>query len=139
MDADDADTWSREILVPELRLFSQLVKSVQGGLESLGVSSRKLERSEIFSLLFDQWNPCHPQGPAQFNDDDFRDDLLLNDLVVSLEGFAIGNIKHRVISLKIMPDQTFASMSEKLRSLPFDSKLMVSIETLHQGKGNPDA
>ena len=51
--------------------------------------------------------------------------MLLSDLVVSLEGFAIGNVKHRVISLKIMPDQTFASMGEKLRSLPFDSKLML--------------
>ena len=60
--------------------------------------------------------------------------MLLSDLVVSLEGFAIGNVKHRVISLKIMPDQTFASMGEKLRSLPFDSKLMLSIETLNQGK-----
>jgi conjugal transfer ATP-binding protein TraC len=131
---NNSETWSRDILRPELVSFRQLVKSIQSGLGSLEVSSEKLPPSDVFSLLFDQWNPENPVGPGGFNQEDFRDEVILNDLVVSLQGFSIGNVKHRVISLKIMPDQTFASMSEKLLKLPFDSKLLLTIETLDQGK-----
>ena len=33
-----------------------------------------------------------------------------------------------------MPEQTFASMSERLRELPFNSKLCLTIEVLDQGR-----
>ncbi len=69
-----------------------------------------------------------------FNREDIRDDLLLTDMVISLQGFALGKMHHRVLSLKIMPEQTFASMSEKLRELPFDSKLFLSIDVLNQDR-----
>jgi conjugal transfer ATP-binding protein TraC len=128
------ETWNREILTPEIAGFQQLVRNIQSGLDSLGVKSEKLPPQDVFGLLFDQWNPGNLVGPESFNQEDFRDEVVLNDLLVSLQGFTIGNVKHRVISLKIMPDQTFASMSEKLRQLPFDSKLLLTIETLNQGR-----
>ncbi|MDR3608454.1 MAG: ATP-binding protein [Oligoflexia bacterium] len=130
----ESKTWDQNIISVELPHFRQLVKTIQSGLDALGVSSEKLQPSQVYSILFDQWNPGNPVGPGNFNEEDFRDDVILNDLVVSMEGFSIGSVKHRIISLKIMPDHTFASMSERLRRLPFDSKLMVSIETLSQGK-----
>ncbi len=128
------EDWSRDILLPELQLFSKLLREVQSGLESLGIASHKLPPGEIYPLLYDQWNPGREIGPGHFNEEDIRDDLILSDLVMSVKGFSLGAVHHRVVSLKIMPDQTFASMSEKLRALPFDSRLFLSIETLNQSK-----
>lgn len=128
------EDWNRQLLLPELQLFSQLIRTAQAGLEALGVASRKLSPTEVFGLLYEQWNPGRKERPGYFNEEDIRDDLVVSDLVMSIKGFSLGAVHHRVISLKIMPDQTFASMSEKLRTFPFDSRLVLSIETLDQGK-----
>lgn len=130
----DEQEWSRSLLEPELVLFGQLEESIKKRLESLGMVSRTLDEKETFELLFDQWNPGHPIEADDFKSEDFRDDLLLNDFVLSTKGFVLGQVHHRVLSLKIMPEKTFASMAEKLRELPFDSKLFLSIEVLDQSK-----
>ncbi len=131
---DGATDWSRSVLEPELKLFQNLVETVRKGLESIGLSSKPLDEKETFAVLFDQWNPNYPIDPPQFNSEDIRDDLLLNDLVISTKGFMLGQTHHRVLSLKIMPQQTFAAMSERMRELPFDSKLFLTIEVLDQGR-----
>lgn len=123
-----------DIIEPELRLFNQVVEQVRKGLETLGLVSMELTEESTFSLLFDQWNPQYPLEGVNFNREDIRDDLILNDMVMSLKGFALGRIHHRILSLKIMPEQTFSSMSEKLRDLPFDSRLFLSVEVLDQEK-----
>jgi conjugal transfer ATP-binding protein TraC len=41
---------------------------------------------------------------------------------------------HRIISLKLLPEQTFATMARALRGLPFDSKLFLSIQVPDQQK-----
>lgn len=125
---------SFDILEKELHEFSRTAESVRQGLETLGVESAALSEEEIFQILFDQWNPKSPLKGVNFNREDIRDDLVLKDMVMSLKGFALGQVHHRVISLKIMPDQTFASMSEKLRELPFDSRLFLSIDVLNQDR-----
>lgn len=126
--------YSRDLLEPELRSFNQTVSNIQQGLETLGVTSGPLNEAEVFALLFDQWNPSYPLEGVNFNREDIRDDLLLCDMVISLQGFALGRVYHRVLSLKIMPDQSFASMSEKFRDLPFDSRLYLSIDVLNQDR-----
>lgn len=118
----------------ELRAFDVTVAQVREGLEALGISSEISPEDKVFQLLFDQWNPAHPIAGLNYNCEDIRDDLVLSDLVVSLKGFALGHIQHRVLSLKIMPDQSFASMSERLRGLPIDSRLFLSIDVLDQEK-----
>lgn len=131
---EEVDDWSRAVLEPELKNFRQCVESVKAGLESIGVISRALSEEETFHVLFDQWNPHYPLDPPHFNREDFRDELLLSDLVVSTKGFMLGQVHHRVLSLKIMPEQTYSSMAEKMRELPFDSKLYLTIEVLDQAK-----
>ncbi len=132
--AEEQEDFTHDILDPELRSFSQTLTSVRQGLDMLGVESAPLLEDETFALLFDQWNPGFPLSGINFNREDVRDELLLSDMVMSLQGFALGKIHHRVLSLKIMPDQTFASMSEKLRDLPFGSKLFLSIDVLNQDR-----
>lgn len=131
---DETPDWSRAILEPELKLFQSLVDNFRTGLESMGLKGQTLSESETFAILFDQWNPGHPVEPPQFNSEDIRDELLLNDLVISPKGFMLGQFHHRVLSLKIMPQQTFSAMSERMRDLPFDSKLFLTVEVLDQAK-----
>ncbi|HEY8270212.1 MAG TPA: ATP-binding protein [Pseudobdellovibrionaceae bacterium] len=131
---DEEQDWSREILTPELKSMNQIVETVQKGLEALGVQSLKLPEAETFDLLFEQWNPGHPLPGLNFNREDIRDELILNDVVVSIKGFSIAQHYHRVLSVKIMPEQTFSAMAEKLKELPFGSKLFLTIETLDQDK-----
>jgi conjugal transfer ATP-binding protein TraC len=126
--------WSRAVLVPELKLFKSLVGNVKSGFESIGITARDLNEEETFALLFDQWNPSYLLPPPQFDREDFRDHLLLSDLILSHKGFVLSGTHHRILSLKIMPQQTFASMSERMRDLPFDSKLFLTIEVLDQAK-----
>ncbi len=126
--------WSTSLLTPELKLFDVLVQNVKTGFESLGLRGRQLNEEETFQLLFDQWNPAYPLEPPKFDSEDFRDHLLLTDLVVSPRGFVLGGLHHRLLSLKIMPQQTFSAMSERMRELPFDSKLFLTIEVLDQAK-----
>ncbi len=126
--------WSRAVLEPELKLFNSLTETVKAGFESIGVVAKALTEDESFALLFDQWNPGYSLSPPHFNRDDFRDHLLLSDLILSTRGFVLSDHVHRVLSLKIMPQQTFSAMSERMRDLPFDSKLFLTIEVLDQAK-----
>ncbi len=131
---DIEEDYSRDILEPELAKFNQTLSNIRQSLENLGLTSEKLAEDQIFKTLFDQWNPHYPLEGLNFNREDIRDDLLLSDMVISLKGFALGQIHHRVLSLKIMPELTFASMSEKFRDLPFDSKLFLSLDVLDQDR-----
>jgi len=132
--SSDADNVTAVALEQEVKSFRQLLVGIQQSLESIGVHSSVVSEADVFKMLFDQWNPEFPLEGVNFNKEDIRDELLLNDLIVSLKGFALGKVHHRVLSLKIMPDQTFASMAEKLRELPFNSKLLLTIDVLDQAK-----
>lgn len=126
------DFFSRTILEPELKLFSQMEMNIQKSFETLGIKTRTLSETETYSILYKQWNPDGLMPENSFNSEDFRDGLLLNDFVITPRGFMLGQTHHRVLSLKIMPERTFASMAEKLRELPFGSNLFLTIQVLDQ-------
>lgn len=131
-DDSPEDNFSRSVLEPELKLYRQMEQNIQKGFETLGITSKLLAEEEIYSLLFNQWNPDGIISENAFNSEDIRDGLLLNDFVITPRGFMVGRTHHRVLSLKIMPEKTFASMSEKLRELPFSSNLYLTIQVLDQ-------
>ncbi len=129
---DSEDHFSRSILEPELKLFKQMEQNIQKSFETLGIRSKILAEDEVYSLLYKQWNPDGLLLENSFNSEDIRDGLLLNDFIITPRGFMIGRTHHRVLSLKIMPEKTFASMAEKLRELPFGSNLYLTIQVLEQ-------
>ena len=124
--------FARSILEPELKLFGQMELNIQKGFETLGIKTKVLSEADTYSLLYNQWNPDLLLEENTFNSEDFRDGLLLNDFVITSRGFMLGKTHHRVLSLKIMPEKTFASMAEKLRELPFGSNLYLTIQVLDQ-------
>jgi len=126
--------FSKKILDPELKLFGQLEVDIQKGLDLIGIKSKRLSEDETYAVLYNQWNPEHLVSEGHYNAEDIRDTLIVNDLVVTTKGFMLGQVHHRVLSLKIMPEKTFSTMAEKLRELPFDSMLTLSIAVLDQAK-----
>ena len=130
--ADSEEHFSMSVLEPELKLFTQMEQNIQKSFETVGVKSKILAEDEIYSLLYKQWNPNGLIEENAFNSEDIRDGLLLNDFIVTPCGFMIGQTHHRVLSLKIMPEKTYASMAEKLRELPFGSNLYLTLQVLDQ-------
>lgn len=123
------------ILKREIEKFKGIITQVVNGLDVLEIKAQELLPSETFKLLYDQWNPASLQAPPDnIFLDDFRDQLITTDAVIHHSGFNLGKTNHRILSLKIMPDYTFSSMIEKLRELPFNSKLFLTVKVLDQGR-----
>jgi conjugal transfer ATP-binding protein TraC len=101
-------------------------------LKSLGIASSTIRSDELMDLMYNQWNPTRSISRPPYDSDDVRSSVLFSDLGIDQQGFTLGTMHHRVITLKSMPDQTFASMARVLRDLPFDSRLFLTINVPDQ-------
>jgi len=113
-------------------LLESLCKDLTAGLEALELSPRQLSASEVFSLVYEQWNPTRDLPPPAWDPEDIRPTCHYTDAAVSDQGFTLGSMHHRILSLKNMPDITIASMAQTLRNLAFDSRLLVTIKVPDQ-------
>lgn len=125
---------SEDRLEIEIKTFKRKVREIQESLMSCGIEASTIPEIEIYRLMFNQWNPDHPVDARLSTASDIRDQVCLTDLMVGPDHFQLGKFYHKVISLKILPEQTFSSMAEYLRDLPFDSRLYLSIDVLDQAK-----
>lgn len=104
------------------------------GLSHLGLQTSVIKVDEIADLIYSQWNPIREIPRGSFDPDDVRSSLLFTDVGIYDRGFSMGDMHYRVISLKLLPDQTFATMASALRDLPFDSRLQLTIHVPNQQK-----
>lgn len=123
---------SESNLKRELVLTERLLLDLESGLGALGLKPERLTAEEVLQLLYEQWNPSRRVSLGRVNPDNLRSSVLFTDVGVDDRGFSMSEYQYRVISLKILPDQTFALMATKLRELPFDTRLFVSIFVPHQ-------
>ena len=121
-------------LQQELNLMERLCHDVESSLEALGLKPKRITSEEILTLLYQQWNPARPSDLGTVNPDNVRSSLLFTDVGIELTGFTLADYHYRVLSLKLLPDQTFATMAAKLRELPFDSRVFVTIHSPDQQK-----
>ncbi len=112
----------------------RLRANLLSGLESLGLRTRPLTEAQVMDAIYRQWNPSRPISRPAYDPDDVRESLLLTDAAISPEGFLLGGMHHRVLSLKLLPEQTYASMAQELRELPFDSRVLLTIDVPDQQK-----
>lgn len=127
----------QEILDQEIKKFELKVRQICGSLESVGLASYRMKAKEIYKFIYAVLNPDRPIPAKDFNNlqiDDVRDSLCLTDHAIGFDSFRVGKFVHKVISLKNIPEITFASMAENLKKLPIDSMLMLSIETTNHQK-----
>ncbi len=127
----------QEILNQEMSKFELKVNQICGSLKSVGLTTDRMKASEIYKIVYAVLNPDRPIPPTDLETlqiDDVRDSLCLTDHAIGFDSFRVGKFVHKVISLKNIPEITFASMAESLKKLPIDSMLMLSIETTSHQK-----
>jgi len=123
-----------EHLARETAAIGHLAFDMQQNLSSLGLSARKLASGEIVELIYSQWNPTRPVELGNYDPEDIRSTVLFTDVVVSDKGFSLSDMHYRIISLKLLPDQTFSAMAAALGGLPFDSRLHLTLHVPDQQK-----
>ncbi len=118
----------------ELSKLERLRIDVTSGLAHMGVKASPIGVEELADLIYWQWNPTRSIPRAGYDPDDVRYSLLFTDVGIDNRGFSMADMHYRVLSLKLLPDQTFAAMAACLRDLPFDSRLQLSIHVPNQQK-----
>ncbi len=121
-------------LISELRLTEILREELVHSFGSLGIVANPIEERALAELIYEQWNPCRKIALGAYNPDDLRSSLVFTDLALEEGGFSIGEMHHKILSLKFLPDQTFSSMAKALSDLPFESRLFLSIRVPNQPK-----
>lgn len=116
----------------ELTLSERLSHDVEAGLTILGLSPQRMSSEQILDLLYRQWNPCRKIELGEVDPDHLRSSLLFTDIGIDNRGFSMADYHYRVISLKLLPDQTYAAMANKLRELSFDTRLFLTVHVPDQ-------
>lgn len=125
---------SEKVLQNEIHHFSRVLENLSAGLYQLNIQADRLPEQDIFRLLYEQWNPHQKISAPQMSTQDIRDQVILTDVVIGLDHFLMGKTHHKVISLKLLPELTHASLAEELQNLPFKSKLFLSVQVENQNK-----
>jgi conjugal transfer ATP-binding protein TraC len=118
----------------EIASTQKLAADIESALQNLGLKAKLLKSQELLTLVYKQRNPSRSVNLGNFDPDDVRYSVLFTDVGISDRGFSMGDFHFRLISLKILPDQTFSTMASRLRELPFDSKLFLTIHVPDQQK-----
>lgn len=121
-------------LAREIQAAERLRDTLRQGLEILEIGTRTYTADEVARILYQQWNPSRGVPFRSYNPEEVRESLLFSDVGIDLKGFVIGTTHFRVLSLKILPDQTYSAMAASLRELPFKSRLLLSVHVPDQLK-----
>lgn len=130
--AKSFETMADRKLRQELTLSERLSNDLEAGLTILGLSPQRLSSEQILDLLYRQWNPCRKIDLGDVDPNHLRSSLLFTDVGIDNRGFSMADYHYRVISLKLLPDQTYAAMANKLRELSFDTRLFLTVHVPDQ-------
>ncbi|MCO5143631.1 MAG: ATP-binding protein [Oligoflexia bacterium] len=111
-----------------------LLTDIEQNLSYADLKPKLLSPVETAELIFDTWNPNYPIPLSTIDERDIRDRVLLSDMVKEIKGFRLNSTNHRVITLKVLPEITYAGMAQSLMNLPFSSKVELSIHIPDQNK-----
>ena len=121
-------------LTREIAAGTHLRETVMQGLQAMGLLPMVLPTDVVARLVYRQWNPARAADLVSYDPEDVRSSLLYTDALIDERGFSLADLHHRVLSLKLLPEQTYASMAACLRDLPFDSRLFLTIHVPDQQK-----
>lgn len=118
----------------EIEKLERLQNQIHSGLDSLRLKPVVISSEKVLKMMYELWNPGRDIKLLQYDPENVRDSFLFSDVVLSKKGFSIYGTNYRVISLKNLPDTTFAGMASELKYLPFGSKLILSVHSPNQQK-----
>ncbi len=126
------ETMAESKLKQEVSANGRLAHDLEAGLATLGLTPQRMTAEKILKLLYRQWNPGRNADLGEVNPSYLRSSLLFTDVGIDNMGFSMSDFFYRVISLKFLPDQTYAAMAAKLRELPFDTRLSLTVHVPNQ-------
>lgn len=132
-----------------LERLSQNIESAKGGLESCGIRAKPLSRDEIVNVIYSGLNPSRAEvepapalPPYRVMDaqslscipQSTRERLVFGDLILRSEDFVLNSVAHRVLTLKNMPEASYAGMLASIMRLPFHYELSMSFDIPDQSR-----
>ena len=124
----------------KLQSLSQALDGAMATLSSLGFTVKQLTREDFIKLLYNYLNPKRSESievpkisarPDAF-DDSPRSQLVFGDLVLDQEDFVLDSYRTRVLTLKTLPEMTFAGMMSGFLALPFKYELIFGFKIPEQ-------
>jgi len=126
-----------------METVSQSVEGAESTLASLGFSVRRLSREDLVTLAYQHINPRRARGLAvptivprdpSLENESPRSQISLSDLLLDQEEFVLDQERVRVLSLKTLPEMTFAGMMSGFLALPFKYELILAFKVPDQLK-----
>lgn len=125
-----------------LDMLSQNIESLNGSLSSLGFDTGAVSKAELIDQVYRFVCPKRSQSePAPKIDAESeietpspREKLVFGDLVLGFEQFVLDSHYHRVITLKTLPEATFAGQLAGFLKLPFHYMLTLTVQVPEQSK-----
>jgi type-IV secretion system protein TraC len=139
----------------QLSELKEHLDSLLSALESVGLTARTLTKEEMIESAYRTLNPKHSRtepAPAlklvadeQLEPETLegspwlaipspRGDLVFGDLILNLERFTLDSTLHAVVSLKTLPEVTYAGMVSGLLRLSFHYDLVMTVDVPPQSK-----
>ena len=139
-----ADAKFRQLTIDEYKShkenFERSANQIEGSLHQIGLKPTRLTDNAWFEILFEYFNlgrafslgkpelSCAPLSSPLVAQ------LILSDISASERGIKIGDYYFQSISLKLLPEVSFASMIEHLIKLPFHFYINHTVEIFDQKK-----
>lgn len=125
-----------------LQTVNQALEGAMVQLSGLGFESRLLTHGELERIVYDYLNPsraltmsapklvesCALEGASP------REQLVFGDLILDQEDFVLDQMRTRVLTLKTLPESTFAGMMGSFSTFPFKYELFLSFHIPDQTK-----
>lgn len=140
---------SAEAYEETVEALGQNIETIISSFGSLGLSCRELNREELIQNIYTFLNPKRSSGEPTplvktFDELDLekdvldevdwlatqspREQLVFGDLVLGFEQFTLDGYYHRVVTLKTLPEVTYAGMISEFLRLPFHYDLILSLD-----------
>lgn len=132
-----------------LEMLFQNIEAIASSFSSLGIPSKDISKDELQKLIYVYLNPkrslSEPLPKIQSSDDveldsellkenpwmanqSPREQLVFGDLVLDYEQFTLDRHYHKVITLKTLPEVTYAGQLAQFLRMPFHYDLLLTIE-----------
>lgn len=126
-----------------IETLSQSLESVDSTLSSLGFLAQRLCKEDLVSIVYSHVNPGRARDVVaprinsrseSLENESPRSQLALSDLILDQEDFLLDQERVRVITLRTLPEMTFAGQMSGFLALPFKYELALSFKVPDQTK-----
>lgn len=127
----------------QLQTLSQALEGAKGALSSFGFLASDLTKDDFINLLYRYLSPKRSSsigvprildGTVALEPTSPREQLVFGDLVLDQEDFILDSLKTRIVTLKTLPEMTYAGMMSGFLALPFKYELFLSFNIPDQSK-----